>query len=1025
MNDKKILQSKFQLIMFKIILILFKIIKIMPNECNKDIPFRLLNNTCTSQCSEDQIEIGECYLDNQIIKTQWLNNIIMLKDIENGLKYLNFMIYSNGDMIFETSPYPCSSIRVFYGLKKNGRYYFRNEVNKETPLLILNAEDGKETKYESQNNFVILNNNKEYIISIGRLESYTEIYDFENKIIFSKETSSILGYKPFNFRGSLIKLNYNNKKHYFFYECIYQVSTYHFASVFMKIEFSINEFNDIIVSDKKEVLKNYTAGNLQSCFMTEQKIIICFFCNIESYERYNILVFNQNMEQIYEENIEDNNINTDYYYYCIYYQGEVGIFLYYKLFNSNYYPYIFFKKFNIEESIFEDYFSSNNNIILDKYIFNNGYIYNDFKTFSKSKILFFSLSEDMHIIYIVVLNMFDSNKIKISYYAINAINLYNYRVHAEIKTSIFNKFIIFSSSQCPEINTDDSYGFHTSLMIFSYPNGTDENINIIKYLYENNQINKNDLIYDLYPNFIIDNNIFGYIFYSIIIQNINKKGNIDLVLSNNDKILKNNDELNKNEKIELKLNNKEFEQFELKLEYAFIVTDPEYNEYKKYPVNIDTKYGDDNEEIYNKQKELYIGKTIYFNVYLNEELTRNCNIGCDFCLLNNINKCVICKYNFSFINNDKICQKYPCSNEDIINNKCIHEKITIEQAKEVYNNLVTKINNKNFNYTIILTENYIFQISTIEEQKNNVNKKISSIDFGECEEILKKNTNGSLIVLKTDIKSDDLSSTYVLFEVYDYDNSKNKLDLEICDGVQIEISAPKMIENDTLDLFTSLNDLGYNIFNPNDSFYNDICTPFTTKNDKDILLSDRWEDIYISNNKQYLCQENCIFNSYNITNQKITCNCIINEKNANNNFEDINFDFKEIIEGFQKTLKFSNFKVLKCYKYILDFKKFIKNIGSMIITIIIIIFFFLMIIYCFTGKKKIIRFLSKILTSKSIEKIKIKTKNNVKKINIKKTNLKKKENPPLKKLNINSSIINTKIKNSFVSDNHLLNKKNY
>ena len=323
MNDKKILQSKFQLIMLKIILILFKIIKIMPNECNKDIPFRLLNNTCTSQCSEDQIKIGECYLDNQIIKAQWLNNIIMLKDIENGLKYLNFMIYSNGDMIFETSPYPCSSIRVFYGLKKNGRYYFRNEVNKETPLLILNAEEGKETKYESQNNFVILNNNKEYIISIGRLESYTEIYDFENKIIFSKETSSILGYKPSNFRGSLIKLNYSNKKHYFFYECIYKVSTYHYASVFMKIEFSINEFNDIIVSDKKEVLKNYTAGNLQSCFMTEQKIIICFFCHIESYERYNILVFNQNMEQIYEENIEDNNINTDYYYYCIYYQGEV------------------------------------------------------------------------------------------------------------------------------------------------------------------------------------------------------------------------------------------------------------------------------------------------------------------------------------------------------------------------------------------------------------------------------------------------------------------------------------------------------------------------------------------------------------------------------------------------------------------------------------------------------------------------------------------------------------------------------
>ena len=119
--------------------------------------------------------------------------------------------------------------------------------------------------------------------------------------------------------------------------------------------------------------------------------------------------------------------------------------------------------------------------MLDKYIFNNGYIYNDFKTFSKSKILFFSLSEDMHIIYIVVLNMFDSNQIKISYYSINGFNLYDYRIHQEIKAVIYNKFIIFGSSQCPSLNCGDYSGFYyTSLMIFGYPNWTDNNINITK-----------------------------------------------------------------------------------------------------------------------------------------------------------------------------------------------------------------------------------------------------------------------------------------------------------------------------------------------------------------------------------------------------------------------------------------------------------------------------------------------------------------------------------------------------------------
>ena len=440
----------------------------------------------------------------------------------------------------------------------------------------------------------------------------------------------------------------------------------------------------------------------------------------------------------------------------------------------------------------EDYFSSNNYIMLDKYIFNNGMMYNDFITLSKSKIAFFSLSNNLYIIYVVILNIFDTNQIKIRYYSINGFNLYDYRIHKEIKTVIYNKFIIFGSSQCPSLNCGDYSGFYyTSLMIFGYPNGTDNNINITKYLYENNEVKINNIIFDLYPYYKIENNIFGYIFYSTIIQNIIKKENINLISSIQNKILENNDELTKNEKIKLKFINNEFDKFEFKLEYAFIVTEPEYNEYEKYPINIDTKYGNDNEDIFNNQKELYIGKTNYFIVYLNDDLTRNCNNKeCDLCLLNDKNFCFIFKNISSFSNNEK-SKKYNCSNEDVIDNKCIHEKISNEQAKEVYNKLVAQINNNNYNSTIVQTENIIFQISTIEEQKNNEIKNISSIDFGKYEDILKKNANGSLIILKTDIKSEDLLSTYILFEVYDSSNTKKKLDLGLCDGIPIEIEANK------------------------------------------------------------------------------------------------------------------------------------------------------------------------------------------------------------------------------------------
>ena len=142
-----------------------------------------------------------------------------------------------------------------------------------------------------------------------------------------------------------------------------------------------------------------------------------------------------------------------------------------------------------------------------------------------------------------------------------------------------------------------------------------------------------------------------------------------------------------------------------------------------------------------------------------------------------------------------------------------------------------------------------------------------------------------------------------------------------------------------------------------------IFAPYTTINKKDILLSDRWEDIYIPTHDKYYCQENCEFISYNITTQKVKCNCVIEEESLNANIEDINFNFTyiEILKGFTKTLNNSNFRVLECYKLIFDFKRFIKNIGSIIMVIIILIFFILMIIYFIIGRKKINEFINSII----------------------------------------------------------------
>ena len=53
-----------------------------------------------------------------------LNNIIELGG--DNFRYSHFCFNSNEDMIIDSSSYPISSERIFFGLKKNGSFYFKD-----------------------------------------------------------------------------------------------------------------------------------------------------------------------------------------------------------------------------------------------------------------------------------------------------------------------------------------------------------------------------------------------------------------------------------------------------------------------------------------------------------------------------------------------------------------------------------------------------------------------------------------------------------------------------------------------------------------------------------------------------------------------------------------------------------------------------------------------------------------------------------------------------------------------------------
>ena len=175
-----------------IIVCLFKIIffqKIIKAEintttCNRTHPIYKSGICKLTYCEEEKYKSGECSINNDIIKTQYLTNIIKVG--KEYFRYITFASYSNGDMILLTTAYPNQNERRFYGLKKNGRPLFINKINNKNNYFYSlefnkKEEDGEDSKYESESLVIKLNKNKtnetgeinqkEYLISIAKKSS--------------------------------------------------------------------------------------------------------------------------------------------------------------------------------------------------------------------------------------------------------------------------------------------------------------------------------------------------------------------------------------------------------------------------------------------------------------------------------------------------------------------------------------------------------------------------------------------------------------------------------------------------------------------------------------------------------------------------------------------------------------------------------------------------------------------------------------------------------------------------------------
>ena len=244
---------------------------------------------------------------------------------------------------------------------------------------------------------------------------------------------------------------------------------------------------------------------------------------------------------------------------------------------------------------------------------------------------------------------------------------------------------------------------------------------------------------------------------------------------------------------------------------------------------------------------------------------------------------------------------------------------------------------------IISNEGYILQVypSTNSIEDNS----ISSLSLGACEDLLRKEHSISqsdpLIIVKFDIPNPQQISPSVEYRVYDKEG--NELSMDICKGVNIEIGYP-IIDKEKAQL--SQGELmyrkGFDVYNPEDDFFNEKCVSFSNSS-TDVTIKDRRENFFLN---VTFCNNNCVYNGIDYNTSKVQCECQISNQNKTT-------EVKTFTSFGNQLLEQTNLPLFKCYKEATSFNNLKSNIGFYFCASSFIVQLFLFLIFLLCGFRNI------------------------------------------------------------------------
>ena len=253
--------------------------------------------------------------------------------------------------------------------------------------------------------------------------------------------------------------------------------------------------------------------------MEEDQVIVILYLkrsttdnngNIKVYAQYNIKFFNYNLGQIgeditnYNDKMEHNYgilENWGVYSNCIYLKNRTGLFIYFysnKLIFQCFQFYLENDSYQKKDIFFQE-FTKN---------FDNSIMLNDVHKINENRIAMVTTQSSGTKLCLILLDFYGSySNVKFRIYYYNVFS--DKELNKELAVFSYNQeFLVVTSTTSPR-NTDTSYT--SFLLFFSYPNGTDFEIDISPYLQNsNNYDSTKNLFSDLMNKMTIENNIFRY-----------------------------------------------------------------------------------------------------------------------------------------------------------------------------------------------------------------------------------------------------------------------------------------------------------------------------------------------------------------------------------------------------------------------------------------------------------------------------------------------------------------------------------